>query len=158
DELAGANSALLSAVCDLRHAASGEDGPLRRVLADLGTDVDRTILQGTDNRTALVRSLLQPAASLEILGQLDHYEVTEVLGQGATGVVLKAFDPVLKRWVALKVLAPDLARDPVARQRFAREARAAAAVRHPHVVTIHAVAEANGLPFLVLEYVAGGSL
>src|SRR5262249_43774192 len=67
-------------------------------------------------------------------------------------------DPPLKRWVAIKVLSPGLAGDRVARQRFAREAQAAAAVRHEHVITIHAVSECNGLPFLVMEHVAGGSL
>ncbi len=70
----------------------------------------------------------------------------------------KAFDPALKRWAAIKVLAPSLAGDPTARLRFAREAQAAAAVRHEHVVAIHAVSEINGLPYLVMEYLAGGSL
>src|SRR5262249_3302961 len=74
------------------------------------------------------------------------------------GLVLKAFDPALKRWVAIKVLGPNLASDRVARQRFAREAQAAAAVRHEHVITIHAVSEHNGLPFFVMEFVDGGSL
>src|SRR5262249_5671856 len=92
------------------------------------------------------------------LGRLGDYEVTELLGQGSMGLVLKAFDAGLKRWVALKVLAPGLAGDPVARRRFAREAQAAAAVHHPHVVTIHGVSEAGGLPFFAMEYVAGGSL
>jgi serine/threonine protein kinase len=105
-----------------------------------------------------VRSLLQPAGSPDVLGRLENYDVTEVLGQGSMGLVLKAFDPALKRWVAIKVLSPDLAGDRVARQRFAREAQAAAALRHPHVVTIHAVREVEGLPFLVMEYVTGGSL
>src|SRR5262249_32830532 len=62
------------------------------------------------------------------------------------------------RCVAIKVLAPNLAGDQLARLRFAREAQAAAAVHHEHVVTIHAVCEAEGLPCLVMEYVAGGSL
>ena len=74
------------------------------------------------------------------------------------GVVLKAFDPALHRTVAIKVLAPHLATSPRARKRFSREARAAAAVSHDHVVTIHAVEEANGLPYLVMQYVAGESL
>ncbi len=74
------------------------------------------------------------------------------------GVVYRAFDPALKRWTAIKVLAPNLAGDPTARLRFAREAQAAAAVRHEHVVAIHAVSEINGLPYLVMEYLEGGSL
>src|SRR5262249_13812475 len=67
-------------------------------------------------------------------------------------------DPALRRWVAIKVLAPNLASDPVARRRFEREAQAAAAGRHEHVITIHAVREAHGLPYLVMEDLAGGSL
>jgi tRNA A-37 threonylcarbamoyl transferase component Bud32 len=74
------------------------------------------------------------------------------------GLVLEAFDPALKRRVAIKVLAPNLAADRRARQRFAREAQLAAAVRHENIVTIHAIRETRGLPFLVMEYVAGGSL
>jgi WD40 repeat protein len=73
-------------------------------------------------------------------------------------VVLKAFDEKLHRVVAIKVMAPQLATSATARRRFVREARAAAAVRDEHVVGIHAVDEANGLPYLVMEYVAGVSL
>ncbi len=158
EQLAGADPALLSAARSQQHAAYAEEGPLRRVLDDLNTDVNLTLVHRPPHRTALLQAFLRPAASLEALGQLNDYEVTELLGQGGMGVVLKAFDPALKRWVALKVLAPDLASDPRARHRFAREAQAAAAVRHEHIVTIHAVQEANGLPFLVMEYVTGGSL
>jgi serine/threonine-protein kinase len=73
-------------------------------------------------------------------------------------VVLKAFDPALHRPVAIKVLSPALAASGAARQRFTREARAAAAVVHEHVVTVHGVEAQNGLPYLVMEYVAGRSL
>jgi eukaryotic-like serine/threonine-protein kinase len=96
--------------------------------------------------------------SAETIGRLDGYQVTGLLGQGAMGQVLAAFDPALHRKVAVKILAPNLAGDPVARERFAREARAAAAVKHEHVVTIHAVRETGGLPYLVMEHLAGGSL
>jgi len=92
------------------------------------------------------------------LGRLGPYHVTEVLGRGGFGVVLKAFDPGLGRAVAIKVLAPQLATSAAARSRFAREARAAAAVVHDHVVAIHAVDSWNGLPYLVMTYVAGCSL
>src|SRR5262249_19992831 len=73
------------------------------------------------------------------LGRLGHYEVTEVVGRGGMGVVLKAFDQKLQRVVAVKVLAPALASSGTARQRFVREAQAAAAVAHDHVIDIHAV-------------------
>ncbi len=91
-------------------------------------------------------------------GRLGPYEVRAVLGRGGMGVVLLAFDPALHRLVALKVLAPHLATLPDARRRFAREGRAIAAVSHENIVAVHAVAEAGGLPLLVMEYVPGTSL
>jgi hypothetical protein len=101
---------------------------------------------------------LDPPAQPAHLGRLGLYEVTEVLGRGGFGVVFKAHDPSLNRFVAIKVLAPYLASNVAARKRFAREGRAAAAVSHQHVVAIHAVHECNGLPYLVMEYVPGISL
>jgi hypothetical protein len=92
------------------------------------------------------------------LGRLERYEVLEEVGRGGMGVVLKAFDPSLHRIVAIKVLAPQLATSGVARKRFLREARAAACVAHDHIVTIHAVDQANGLPYLVMQFIAGESL
>jgi serine/threonine-protein kinase len=103
-------------------------------------------------------SFLAPTDKPGQLGRLERYEVLEEIGRGGMGVVLKAFDPSLHRVVAIKVLAPQLATSGVARKRFLREARAAAAVSHDHIVTIHAVDEANGLPYLVMQYVAGRSL
>ncbi len=90
--------------------------------------------------------------------RLGHYEVLEEVGRGGFGIVLKAFDPSLNRLVAIKVLAPHLATSVAARRRFAREGRAAAAVSHEHIVAVHDVDEANGLPYLVMEYVPGISL
>jgi HD-like signal output (HDOD) protein/tRNA A-37 threonylcarbamoyl transferase component Bud32 len=86
---------------------------------------------------------------------LGEYEVFQLLGRGAMGVVFKAFEPSLKRNVAIKMLAPELATSELARQRFAREARAAAAIQHDNVVAIHAVREAVGIPYLAMEYVRG---
>ncbi|MGH7174195.1 MAG: protein kinase domain-containing protein, partial [Gemmataceae bacterium] len=101
---------------------------------------------------------LSPTDKPGQLGRLERYEVLEEIGRGGMGVVLKAFDPSLHRVVAIKVLAPQLATSGVARKRFLREAKAAAAVTHDHIVTIHAVEESNGLPYLVMQYVAGQSL
>jgi serine/threonine protein kinase len=100
-------------------------------------------------------SFVSPAARPGLLGTLGRYEVFEVIGRGGMGIVLKAFDPMLQRLVAIKVLAMAGA---TARQRFTREARAAAAVRHEHIVPVHEVAEAAGRPYLVMQYVAGESL
>jgi serine/threonine-protein kinase len=101
---------------------------------------------------------LAPAESPGLLGRLGGYEVSEIVGRGGTGVVLKAFDPALQRFVAVKALAAHLATNAAARRRFAREAQAAAAVVHEHVVAIHAVSETEGQPYLVMQYVAGRSL
>jgi serine/threonine protein kinase len=101
---------------------------------------------------------LQPAGRPGLLGTLGGYEVEGVIGQGGMGSVLKAFDPALHRTVAIKVLAAALAGSATARRRFTREAQAAAAVCHDHVITVYGVHEVNGLPYLVMQYVAGESL
>jgi eukaryotic-like serine/threonine-protein kinase len=109
---------------------------------------------------AIELDFLAPSENRESLGRLGPYEIIDVLGQGGMGVVLKAFEPALNRVVAIKVLAPQMAASGAARRRFSREARAAAAVVHDHVVAIHAVDDApkSGLPYLVMPYIAGRSL
>jgi eukaryotic-like serine/threonine-protein kinase len=102
-------------------------------------------------------SFLQPPTRPGSLGRLAHYEILEVLGRGGCGTVLKAFDEKLQRPVAVKVMARELAATSPARKRFLREARAAAAVRHANVVSIHDVEE-RPVPFLVMEYIAGQTL
>jgi hypothetical protein len=101
---------------------------------------------------------LDPCDTPGRLGRLGHYEILDVLGRGGMGVVLRGVDVRLNRVVAIKVLAPHLAANAVARARVLREAQAAAAVSHPHVVAIHGVDESSGLPYLVMEYVPGPSL
>jgi len=113
---------------------------------------------GSDSERDHSLDFLAPSNARGSLGRLGLYEVTELLGRGGFGVVLKAFDPGLGRVVAIKVLAPQLATSAAARSRFAREARAAAAVVHEHVVAIHAVDSWNSLPYLVMPFVAGRSL
>jgi hypothetical protein len=100
---------------------------------------------------------LSPSDRPDSLGRLGHYEVLEVIGRGGMGIVLRAFDEKLLRVVAIKVMAPELATTSPPRKRFLREARSAAAVRHEHVVDIHAVEE-QPIPYLVMEYVCGETL
>jgi eukaryotic-like serine/threonine-protein kinase len=92
------------------------------------------------------------------LVRIDHYAITDLVGRGTGGAVFKGFDEVLHRIVAVKVMAPQLATDAIARKRFLREARAMASIRNDHVIDVYAVGEMKGLPYLVMEYVAGTSL
>jgi serine/threonine protein kinase len=103
-------------------------------------------------------SFLAPPSEPGSLGRLDHYEVLEVVGRGGMGVVLRARDTKLRRVVAIKVLAAPLAASSTDRQRFLREARAAAAVRDDHVVAIHAVCDDAPVPYLVMEFIDGCNL
>lgn len=89
---------------------------------------------------------------------LDGYHLEEVLGRGAMGIVYKAFEPSLNRYVAVKMLAPEIAAAPTSRQRFAREARTTAAIQQENVVSIYAVRETFGMPYIAMEYVRGQSL
>lgn len=86
---------------------------------------------------------------------IGHYEIIEKLGQGGMGAVYKARDQKLGRWVAIKVLLPAVAADPARMALLEQEAKAAAQVSHPHVVTVHALGTEDGNPYLVMEYVDG---
>ncbi|OAI46824.1 hypothetical protein AYO44_10630 [Planctomycetaceae bacterium SCGC AG-212-F19] len=103
---------------------------------------------------------LAPSDQPGHIGRLGNYEVVREIGRGAMGIVLQGFDTHLQRNVALKVIAPQLATDEMARKRFCREARAAAAITHEHVVTVHHVEreDSTNLPFLVMQFVKGESL
>jgi serine/threonine protein kinase len=107
---------------------------------------------------SMAEQLLAPASHPEMLGRIGRYDVEKLVGSGGMGVVFKGYDSDLNRPVAIKVLAPYLAGNGAARQRFAREAKAAAAVVHDHVVPIHNVETNAACPYLVMRYVAGESL
>jgi serine/threonine protein kinase len=110
-----------------------------------------------DEEVDAALDFLQASTRPDALGLLGHYEVLEVLGKGGFGIVFRAFDEVLQRVVAVKVMAPHLAATSPARQRFLREARASAAIRHDNVVQVHAIEE-QPLPFLVMEFIPGQTL
>jgi predicted Ser/Thr protein kinase len=107
---------------------------------------------------SMASQLLSPASHPELLGRLGRYDVERLIGSGGMGVVFKAHDSELNRPVAIKILAPYLSGSGPARKRFAREARAAAAVVQEHVVPIYNVETEREIPFLVMHYIAGESL
>jgi serine/threonine protein kinase len=89
------------------------------------------------------------------LGRLDRYRVLKQLGKGGMGAVYLGFDERLRRKVALKVMLPDAAADPQAKERFLREARAAAQIAHDNVIAIHEADEVDGIPYIAMQYLQG---
>lgn len=102
-------------------------------------------------------SFLQPPTKPGSLGQLGHYTIMEVLGRGSFGIVFKAFDEILHRYVAVKAMNPQLASTSPPRKRFLREARSVAALKHENIVQIYSVEE-RPVPYLAMEFVDGGTL
>ncbi len=125
--------------------------------ADLNRSSEDTQFH-TSSKDQNLCSFLAPAQAPDEIGRLGPYRVLKVLGAGGMGVVFRAEDPQLERLVALKAMLPDLAANESARQRFLREARAAAKLKHDHIVTIHQVGEDRGAPFLAMEFLDGEAL
>ncbi len=133
-----------------------EAGPNGRMKAD--TPSHERGVRDPDSDLEGDGDCLAPPEQPDEIGRLGSYRVLGVLGRGGMGVVYRAEDPMLRRPVALKVMRGKAAQSPTGRERFLREARAAAAVRHVHVVTIYQVGDDHGVPFIALEFLEGQPL
>lgn len=167
--------AYLDEVCAGNPQLRAQVEELLRADADAGSflnhppaGVDATIVTSAEHDTAtdkeleLSLSFLQPCSTPgrlgKLVGKVGEYEVIEIVGQGGMGAVLRAFDTKLSRIVAVKIMAAELAANPMAVKRFLREAQSAAAIHHEHVVTIHAIDDTHRPPFIVMQYVEGLTL
>ena len=140
----------------------GHDSPepvpeiVQQKLDELNDDHDETPDGSIPD--AFLRQIAEPSETEGSLGRLAGFELQERIGRGGMGVVYRALDPSLGRQVAIKLLKPQLARDDVFAERFRREAQAMAGINHANVITVHAIAERAGIPFIVMEFVDGESL
>jgi serine/threonine protein kinase len=168
DATCGVESAFRKQVETLlaNHFRSGEflDVPAAEQIKAAARD-DQTLDAAADARPAEMNPedeseglhFLTPSDRPDSLGRLGHYEILQVLGKGGFGIVFRAFDDVLQRVVAIKVMAPQLAVTSPARKRFLREARTSAQVRHENVVHVYEVGE-QPLPYLAMEFIPGETL
>lgn len=149
----------------LDEAAAPPDSWTRATAFLKDDELDRAALSRSSDEPVGIQPQIQQVLDMlnasddpQMLGRLHAYEVSGVVGAGGMGIVLKAYDRPLDRTVAIKVMAPYLATSGAARQRFSREARAAAAVIHPNVIAIYGVSTDTALPYLVMPYIGGASL
>ncbi len=137
--------------CGAKVAADAPEGLCVRCLAKLNLTAD-SVLSGAEAQP------IEPPSLEEIAPHFPHLEVLACLGRGGMGVVYKARQKSLDRLVALKILAPEREKDPQFAERFAREAQALARLSHPHIVTVYDFGQADGLFYLLMEYVDGVNL
>jgi serine/threonine protein kinase len=145
---------------EIRHKLPGGPGPGSTLIpaSAIGRDADDLTESPGFRPSDFIVDFLQPSEDPESLGRLGPIEIRQFIGQGAHGIVLKGFQQELNRPVVVKVMAPHLASVVAARKRFAREARATAAIVHPSVMPILQVDSSGQLPFLVMPYVDCESL
>jgi serine/threonine protein kinase len=160
-EAPATNSVLRGALKRAEHEiTSTAIGPVPAGALAVTAAVPDAPLSGTDKSDAPDLSFLLPSKVPGNLGRFGPFEVRGVVGRGGMGVVLRGYDESLNREVAIKVIDPQLANNKQYRERFVREARAAAAVAHANLVAVYQVSDdaASGLPYIVMQLVNGESL
>ena len=128
-----------------------------KCLMQAGLESEQNLRSGSEMRPTIASGFVPPEPK-ELAKLFPQLEILELVGQGGMGAVYKARQPGLDRFVAVKILPPEVGRDPAFVDRFSREAKALAKLTHPNIVTIHDVGQANGLFFFVMEYIDGANL
>jgi WD40 repeat protein len=160
EALVAGSESLAIAIRELAADPLPNHSAYHRVLAAVENELSLTAVLPAVPEEPTAFDFLAPCDEPQCLGQLGPFHIRRLIGRGGMGIVFQAYDPDLDRQVAIKVIEPRLLGNEVIRQRFCREVRAAAAVTHEHIVTVHQVAEEqrDGIPYLVMHLVVGESL